>query len=74
MITTVLNAGVDRQQLYIGGKSMGGRMASLIADTRAPAGLVCLVILSSAGQAGKTTPEHLADLQNLDADTARRSR
>lgn len=31
-----------RKQLFIGGKSMGGRMASLVADELEPMGLVCL--------------------------------
>jgi hypothetical protein len=34
--------GVPRRSLVIGGKSMGGRMASLIADEAGVAGLVCL--------------------------------
>jgi predicted alpha/beta-hydrolase family hydrolase len=42
VIDTVLAQGVDRSDLLIGGKSMGGRMASLIADERGIAGLVCL--------------------------------
>jgi predicted alpha/beta-hydrolase family hydrolase len=33
---------VGRQGLFIGGKSMGGRMASLVADEAGVAGLVCL--------------------------------
>jgi len=32
----------DNLPLFIGGKSMGGRMASLVADELAPAGLICL--------------------------------
>ncbi len=35
-------AGTERKRLVIGGKSMGGRMASLIADEQQIAGLLCL--------------------------------
>jgi predicted alpha/beta-hydrolase family hydrolase len=42
VIDWALAAGADAQRLLIGGKSLGGRMASLIADERAAAGLVCL--------------------------------
>jgi len=35
-------AAVDARPLIIGGKSMGGRIASLIADEAEVAGLVCL--------------------------------
>jgi predicted alpha/beta-hydrolase family hydrolase len=35
-------AGIERRRLVIGGKSMGGRIASLIADGQQIAGLVCL--------------------------------
>ena len=38
----VIAALAPASRLIIGGKSMGGRMASLIADERAVAGLVCL--------------------------------
>ncbi len=33
---------LGRERLVIGGKSMGGRMASLVADEAGVAGLVCL--------------------------------
>lgn len=42
VIDRVLVGGTDAQRLLIGGKSLGGRMASLIADERSAAGLVCL--------------------------------
>lgn len=42
VIDQELAAGTDLRRLLIGGKSMGGRMASLIADERGTAGLVCL--------------------------------
>jgi len=40
VIETLLAQGIPRERLCIGGKSMGGRMASLIADAQAVAGLV----------------------------------
>jgi len=42
VITLVLDAGAVREQLIIGGKSMGGRMASLLAEEERVAGLICL--------------------------------
>ena len=41
-IAAVLARGLDPPRLFIGGKSMGGRIASLIADEVGAAGLVCL--------------------------------
>jgi len=50
--------------LLIGGKSMGGRMASLIADELAPAGLVCLGYpFHAAGKPEKLRVEHLLGLE-----------
>ena len=47
----------------IGGKSMGGRMASLLADELAPAALACLGYpFHAAGKPEKTRVEHLAAL------------
>lgn len=47
----------------IGGKSMGGRMASVLADELAPAALVCLGYpFHAAGKPEKTRVEHLAAL------------
>jgi uncharacterized protein len=52
------------EALYIGGKSMGGRMASLIADEQAVTGLVCLGYpFHPQGKPEKLRTEHLADLQ-----------
>ena len=49
--------------LFIGGKSMGGRVASLIADSAGVAGLVCLGYpFHPQGQPEKLRTEHLADL------------
>ena len=41
-IGMALRGGVSRDRLVIGGKSLGGRIASLVADEESPAGLVCL--------------------------------
>ena len=50
--------------LVIGGKSMGGRMASLIADEIGARGLVCLGYpFHPAGKPGKLRVEHLAAMQ-----------
>ncbi|QXI26918.1 alpha/beta family hydrolase [Pseudomonas vanderleydeniana] len=58
---------VVRQQvhgpLFIGGKSMGGRMASLLADELGAQGLVCLGYpFYAAGKPEKPRVAHLADL------------
>ncbi len=42
-----VSAGADRRRLLIGGKSMGGRMASLIAETESPQGWFVWVIPST---------------------------
>ncbi|MFC7048080.1 alpha/beta family hydrolase [Emcibacter nanhaiensis] len=50
-------------KIFIGGKSMGGRMASLIADELAPAGLICLGYpFYAPGKADKPRTEHLERL------------
>ncbi len=60
----VIDALGDPEALYIGGKSMGGRMASLIADEQAVAGLVCLGYpFHPQGKPEKLRTEHLAGLQ-----------
>ncbi|MGJ3258437.1 MAG: alpha/beta fold hydrolase [Rhodospirillales bacterium] len=54
--------GADR--LVIGGKSMGGRMASLVADEAGVRGLVCLGYpFHPPGRPDKLRTEHLADLR-----------
>ena len=51
-------------RLVIGGKSMGGRMASLIADEAGVAGLVCLGYpFHPAGKPERLRTEHLAELR-----------
>lgn len=64
----VLNWLIDRRavvprRLLIGGKSMGGRMASLVALERETAGLVCLGFpFHPPGKAERTRVAHLARL------------
>lgn len=62
-IDALLAAGAARERLLIGGKSMGGRMASLIADEQRVAGLVCLGYpFHPPGKPDKLRTEHLADI------------
>jgi predicted alpha/beta-hydrolase family hydrolase len=59
-----LGGDVGGSNLVIGGKSMGGRIASLIADEAGVRGLVCLGYpFHPAGQPGKTRTAHLAGLR-----------
>jgi predicted alpha/beta-hydrolase family hydrolase len=52
------------ERLVIGGKSMGGRMASLIADETGVAGLACLGYpFHPAGKPERLRTEHLATLR-----------
>ena len=52
------------RRIIIGGKSMGGRMASLIADEAGIAGLVCLGYpFHAPGRPDKPRTEHLAALK-----------
>jgi predicted alpha/beta-hydrolase family hydrolase len=56
--------GIDCTRLIMGGKSMGGRIASMIADEIGAAGLVCLGYpFHPPGKPEKLRVEHLADLQ-----------
>ncbi len=51
-------------ELVIGGKSMGGRIASMVADTAGARGLLCLGYpFHPPGQADKLRTEHLAELR-----------
>jgi predicted alpha/beta-hydrolase family hydrolase len=64
VINRALAAGTDAQRLLIGGKSLGGRMASLIADERAAAGLVCLGYpFHPPGKPDQLRTEHLRALR-----------
>lgn len=59
----VIDALGPAPRLVIGGKSMGGRMASLIADECAVTGLVCLGYpFHPPGRLDKPRTEHLRDL------------
>ncbi|MEO0971813.1 MAG: alpha/beta family hydrolase [Pseudomonadota bacterium] len=60
----VLQLGVPRERLLIGGKSMGGRMASLLADELEVAGVVCLGYpFHPAGKPERLRTAHLLDLR-----------
>ena len=51
-------------RLYIGGKSMGGRIASMIADATKVSGLICLGYpFHPPGNADKLRIDHLKELQ-----------
>lgn len=59
----VLNE-VPQEKIAIGGKSMGGRIASMIADEANVDGLICLGYpFHPTGKPEKLRTEHLADLQ-----------
>ena len=59
-----LAAGTDARRLLIGGKSLGGRMASLIADERSVAALVCLGYpFHPQGKPDRLRTEHLGVLR-----------
>jgi predicted alpha/beta-hydrolase family hydrolase len=52
------------ETLFIGGKSMGGRMASMVADELGVRGLVCLGYpFHPPGKPAQTRTEHLKDLK-----------
>lgn len=56
--------GIDRTRLIVGGKSMGGRIASMIVDEIGAAGLVCLGYpFHPSGKPEKLRTEHLAGLR-----------
>jgi predicted alpha/beta-hydrolase family hydrolase len=55
---------LGHQRLVIGGKSMGGRIASLIADEAGVAGLVCLGYpFHPTGKPDRLRVEHLRTIQ-----------
>jgi predicted alpha/beta-hydrolase family hydrolase len=63
MVDRLAQEGTGKGGLFIGGKSMGGRMASLIADECGVAGLVCLGYpFHPPGKPEKLRTEHLARL------------
>ena len=63
VIAALVTQGVARQAIVIGGKSMGGRIASMVADEEGVLGLVCLGYpFHPPGRPEKTRVEHLAAL------------
>ncbi|UZE95994.1 alpha/beta family hydrolase [Alkalimarinus alittae] len=53
----------NQEPIFIGGKSMGGRMASLLADELQPSGLICLGYpFHALGKPEKPRTEHLAEI------------
>jgi uncharacterized protein len=64
VIDRKLAAVTDPRRLLIGGKSLGGRMASLIADERGAAGLICLGYpFHPPGKPDRLRTEHLRVLR-----------
>ena len=63
-IIAALARGLDPTRLFIGGKSMGGRIASLIADEVGVAGLICLGYpFHPPGRPERLRTAHLAALR-----------
>lgn len=63
-IDALAHDGVSRDRLVIGGKSLGGRIASLVADDARPAGLVCLGYpFHPPGKPERLRTAHLEDIQ-----------
>lgn len=63
-IALMTEAGMPRERLFIGGKSMGGRIATLVADESGVAGLTCLGYpFHPPGKPERTRVEHLKALQ-----------
>jgi predicted alpha/beta-hydrolase family hydrolase len=66
LLETYMNiaAELGPENLVVGGKSMGGRIASMIADDAGAAGLVCLGYpFHPPGKPDKLRTEHLADMK-----------
>jgi predicted alpha/beta-hydrolase family hydrolase len=64
VIDELLADGLPRERLVIGGKSMGGRMASLIAEEQRVAGLVCLGYpFHPPGKPDRLRTGHLEDIR-----------
>jgi predicted alpha/beta-hydrolase family hydrolase len=63
-LQAIAAAGVGPSELVIGGKSMGGRIASLIADEAGVAGLVCLGYpFHPTGKPEQLRTQHLKSLK-----------
>ena len=64
ILDRLAGSGLGPDRLLIGGKSLGGRMASLVATERPVAGLVCLGYpFHPPGKPEQTRVEHLRGLQ-----------
>lgn len=64
VIAAIDAQGVSRRALFIGGKSMGGRIASMVADEEGVQGLLCLGYpFHPPGKPQATRVAHLATLQ-----------
>lgn len=66
LLETYMNIAAEfgAENLVVGGKSMGGRIASMIADDAGAAGLLCLGYpFHPPGKPDKLRTEHLADLK-----------
>ena len=64
VVDDLRRTGAPRRRLFIGGKSMGGRIASLIADEAAVAGLICLGYpFHPPGKPERTRVGHLGALR-----------
>jgi len=62
-VEEITQTGVVRDRLFIGGKSLGGRVASTIADDAGIAGLVCLGYpFHPPGKPDRTRVDHLVHL------------
>ena len=63
-IGMALGGGASAERLVIGGKSLGGRIASLVADEQSPAGLVCLGYpFHPPGRPERLRTAHLEEIQ-----------
>jgi len=63
-VEQVVQMGLPRENLFIGGKSLGGRIASMIADDAGVAGLVCLGYpFHPSGKPERTRVDHLQFLR-----------
>ena len=64
VIAAIDAAGISRRALFIGGKSMGGRIASMVADDEGVQGLICLGYpFHPPGKPQTTRVAHLETLQ-----------
>ena len=64
VVEQMVQTGLPRERLFIGGKSLGGRIASMIADEAGVAGLVCLGYpFHPPGKPERTRVDHLQFLR-----------